>query len=115
MAGKFDQVGGVYTRNEAMDGNAVDFSCATVGAHINNPDVSTKYTWTKPTGATGLLVQNVGTAAIRYTLDGTDPTSTLGFQLPAAMPSPILLPCPGTAIEFIREAAGANLQGQAVK
>lgn len=98
------------------DGDPVDFSGEAVGAHIHKTaaDLATKYTWTKPEGATGLLAQNTGTAAIRYTLDGTDPTSTLGFQLRAST-DPVIIPCPGAAIEFIREADGAALDAQAVK
>lgn len=114
MTSKFDELGGVYTRNEAMDGNAVDFSCAVVGTHISTNDLSTKQTYTKPTGATGLLAQNTGSAAIRFTLDGTAPTSAIGFQLPIGQ-MPVIIPCPGTAIDMIQEAAGAKLAGQWVK
>jgi len=98
----------------AGDGNASEFSLAVVGTHVTNDDLSTKVTLTKPATATGLLCQNTGTAAIRFTLDGTDPEAAVGFQLPTGQ-MPVVIPCPGTAIEMIQEAAGAKLAGQWVK
>jgi hypothetical protein len=106
---------GTIVTEVALDSNPVSFSLAAVGAHISGTDISSKVTLSKPAGATGLLAQNTGTAAIRFTLDGTDPTTTKGFQLPASMPAPILIPCPGAAIEVIREGAGAALEGQWVR
>jgi hypothetical protein len=100
----------------AADGNPSEFSCAVVGAHISvsTATLANKYTATKPAGATGLLVQNTGTTALRFTLDGTDPTASVGFQLPAYQ-YPFVIPCPGAAIEFIRESAGGTLDAQWVR
>ena len=100
----------------AGDGNPSEFSMAVVGAHINvaTATLASKQTYTKPEGATALLAQNTGTKNIRFTLDGTDPTASLGFVLPYSQ-MPVLLPCPGAAIEMIREADGGALDAQWVK
>lgn len=58
-----------------------------------------------------LLIQAVG-QNVRYTLDGTTPTATKGFQLKAGDP-PIIIPVGGnTTIKVIEETATADLQYQ---
>lgn len=111
--GSLQRVGNEIT-SIAPDGNASEFSMATVGAHITNSNLAAVTTFTKPAGATALLAQNTGTKGIRFTLDGTDPTASVGFQLPTGQ-MPVLIPCPGTAIEMIREDNGAALDAQWVK
>lgn len=113
MASQFDIQGGVYTRNETMDGNPVDFSMAVVGSHVSGTDISSAVTLTKPTGATGILCQ-VLTQNARFRLDGVNPTASIGFQL-AIGQLPIVIPVPGADIRFIQEAATASLQYQWVK
>ena len=93
----------------AADGNPVEYSLAVVGNHVHVADLSAKVTLTKPAGATGLLCQATGTANVRRTNDGTDPTNALGFRLSWTANDPTIIPCPGTAIEMIQEAAGALL------
>ena len=99
----------------SLDSLPVVFGYAGVGAHISGTDISNKVVLTRPEFATALLAQNTGTAAIRFTLDGTDPTAIKGFMLPASMPSPVLIPCPGAAIEVIQAAVGAALEAQWVR
>ncbi len=74
-------------------------------------NISAATTLTPPSGATKLLVQTI-TQNIRYTIDGTSPTASLGFQLRAGDP-PIVIPVwPGTTIKVIQEAATAVLTEQ---
>lgn len=64
-----------------------------------------------PSNAFGILVQAL-TSNIRYTIDGTNPTSSTGFQMVASDP-PIIIPLgTNTFPEFIGEAAGAILEYQ---
>ena len=92
------------------DGNPVDFSLAVVGAHSSTLDVSTAKTISKPAGATGILIQAI-TKSVRFTLDGSTPTVSHGFQI-AADAAPVVIPVPGAAIKVIEVAATAVLQYQ---
>lgn len=62
-----------------------------------------------PPGATCILVQAV-TQNIRYTMNGTTPTATVGFQLVAADPPTRIDIYEHMVLQFFREAAGAILQ-----
>lgn len=82
-----------------------------VGAHNDGLDISSAVTLTVPEGARKLLAQAL-TQNIRYTLDGTTPTTSAGFQLAAGDP-PIVIPVDeDTTIKVIEEAATADLQYQ---
>ena len=82
-----------------------------VGSHSDGTDVSSAVTLTVPTGATKVLIQAL-VKDIRYTLDGTAPTSTKGFQLKADDP-PVLIPLgTSTTIKVIEEEATADMQYQ---
>jgi hypothetical protein len=105
--------GALKTSPVAPDGNPSEFSYAVVGAHSSGVDISSKVTLTKPAGATAIILQTI-TQNARYTLDGTDPTTTVGFRLTAGN-EPLVVPVPGSAIEIIQEAATASLQYQWVK
>jgi len=84
-----------------------------VGAHTANTSLTGVVTVPCPEGATGLLVQ-AADQNIRFTLDGSGPTSTSGFVLKADDP-PVLIPLiPGQAVLFTQETATAQLQYQAV-
>ena len=64
-----------------------------------------------PLHAEFMLMQAV-TQNIRYTLDGTNPTATLGFQLKAT-DTPVMVHLKkGVVMKFLREAGGAVLQYQ---
>lgn len=84
------------------------------GAHTVNNSLNTIQTITVPATANCVLIQARG-AAVRYTLDGTDPVAGspgTGFELTPAM-GVIRIPlAPGSVIEAIQEAAGASLQIQ---
>lgn len=86
-----------------------------IGAHSDGATISSATTLTPPTGlAVGvakLLIQTVS-QNVRYTLDGTTPTATTGFQLVAGDP-PIIIPIgANTTVKVIQEAATADLQYQ---
>ena len=68
-----------------------------------------------PGGATGILMQT-RTQNVRFTLDGTTPTSTVGFQLSTSNNDITYLPLKeGTTIIVISETSGAVFQYQFVK
>lgn len=86
-------------------------SLSPVGAHTANSSLSSAATISIPDGATKIVMQAI-TQNIRYTLGGTAPTTTLGFQLKAGDP-PITVPVgAGTTFKFIEETATATLQYQ---
>lgn len=55
-----------------------------VGAHTELSTAGSVVTLTRPTGADGIIMQNVGSATTLYTLDGSNPTATKGFRLAAS-------------------------------
>jgi len=81
------------------------------GAHNSGLTISSATTITVPSGATQLMVQTL-TQNVRFTLDGTAPTTSLGFQLKAGDPVLILPVSAGMNIKVIQEAATASLQYQ---
>lgn len=64
-----------------------------------------------PRAAREILVQAI-TQNIRFTLDGTDPTTARGFQMVAGDPERRIMISTLTRLKFIREANGAVLQYQ---
>src|SRR5690349_24922886 len=84
-----------------------------VGVH-NSVTVAAVRQVTTPGNSSGLLVQAL-TQNIRFTLDTTNPTTTVGFQIKAGDP-PVLIPCgPNITVRFLEETASATLQYQAVR
>lgn len=82
-----------------------------VDAHSSGTDISSAVTLTPPAGANRILIQAL-TQNVRYTLDGTDPTSTLGFQLKAGDGPIVLSMGQAIVLKVIQEAATASLQYQ---
>lgn len=81
-----------------------------VGDHLSKSTIATAFTLTPPTDADKLMIQNDGTVDVRYTIDGTTPTATVGFVLVANDP-PIIVPIDsGTEVIVIQEAEDANIQ-----
>lgn len=93
-----------------MAGGSSSNSIIPIGSHTVNNSLSSAATLTKPAGARSLLAQAL-TQNIRFTLDGTTPTASTGFQLKAGDP-PVLIPVVGSTIKFIEETATAVLQYQ---
>jgi len=82
-----------------------------VGSHSDGVDISSAVTLTPATGSVKLLIQALE-QNIRYTLDGTVPTASKGFQIKAGDP-PITIPIgDDTVIKVIEEAATADMQYQ---
>ncbi len=79
-----------------------------VGAHTSNATLTSAVTLTPPTGATKLLIQ-IFTANVRYRLDGTNPTASVGFRW-AAGDSVVL--SVNSAVRIIQESAGAGVEYQ---
>lgn len=70
------------------------------------------YTYNVPLQANNVAVQAV-TQNVRFTLDGSAPSATTGFQLVAGDPAILITLTPTTTLRFFREASGAILQIQA--
>ncbi len=84
---------------------------APVGAHTSNNSLGTVVTLTPPAGADQIYMQAI-TQNIRYTLDGTAATTTLGFQLKAGDPPRLISLGATQTIKVIEETATAVLQFQ---
>ena len=99
-------VGGDCRRVSFRKGTS-DMSFNPSGAHSDGATISSATVLTK--AGNKLLIQAL-TQNVRYTLDGTTPTATTGFQLVAGNP-PIIIPVEGrTVVTVIQEAATADLQ-----
>lgn len=82
-----------------------------VGSHSDGATISSATTLTPPTGATKILIQALD-QNVRFTLDGTAPTASLGFQLKAGDPAVMIPVGAGMTLKVIEEAATADLQYQ---
>lgn len=81
-----------------------------IGAHIRNTSLTSAVTLTKSEGATLVRLQAL-TQAVRYTLDGTTPSASLGFRLAAGAMEMIRVPS-DAVIRVIGEMVGAEIQYQ---
>lgn len=82
-----------------------------VGAHSSGATISNATVITIPSGARYIRLQAL-TQNVRYTLDGTTPTTSVGFQLKAGDPPISLWVETGVALTVIQESATASLQYQ---
>lgn len=82
-----------------------------VGAHVRNAVLTSAVVITTPAAVSGVLIQSL-VANVRYTLDNTTPTATIGFQLKAGDPAVFLAVNAGQVIRMIQEAANAEVQYQ---
>jgi len=98
--------------NESNDfQNERPFQFRPLGAHNDGTDFSSAATVTIPAGATKLMIQTTD-QDIRFTLDGTDPTTSKGFKLVKDR-DPIIIPLSQkTTIKIIEAAATADVQYQ---
>jgi len=82
-----------------------------VGSHESAADYSSAVTVTIPTGADRFMIQTI-TQNVRFTLDGTTPTTTKGFRVTAGR-DPIIFPLANeTSLKIIEEAATAVVELQ---
>jgi hypothetical protein len=91
--------------------NALTFN--PVGPHGGGTtfDITVAHVITRPDGANKLLIQAL-TQNVRYTINGTNPSATLGFQI-VASDAPVIIPFEAnTEITVIQETAGAEVQFQ---
>lgn len=96
---------------ERYDHSTREAGLAPVGAHTTISSLSTAQTITIAAGVTKLMLQAF-TQTIRYTLDGTTPTNTVGFQLTAAAGPRMIDVSPGMTVKLIQETASATAQHQ---
>ena len=90
---------------------SVEFHFTPVGGHYDGTAISSALTLTPVSDATKILIQALS-QNVRFTLDGTTPTATKGFQLCVGDP-PVLIPVTsGTTLNVIEETAGADVQYQ---
>jgi hypothetical protein len=86
-----------------------NFTC--VGGHSSSATLSSAFTITVPATANKIIMEAV-TQNIRFTLDGTTPTATLGFRVIAGT-GPLMVPVvPAQTVKVIEETASAVLQYQ---
>jgi len=85
----------------------------TVGSHTRNAVLSSKVTLTAPATANAILI-GAETKSVRITLDGTDPTTTVGFLL-AAGDWVMIRVSALASIEVIEVEASAVIQYQWLK
>lgn len=96
------------TANEAIQ-DALAFN--PIGSHYDGTTISSATTLTPPEGAEKLLIQALS-QNVRFTLDGTAPTSSKGFQLVAGDPPTLIVLGDNTTLKVIEEAATADVQYQ---
>jgi hypothetical protein len=80
------------------------------GAHVMGSAFSTATTLTPPGDVSKILIQCTD-ADCRYTIDGSTPTATTGFQLKADDP-PLVLSVHNVTLKMIEESATAVVQYQ---
>lgn len=95
-----------------IDSNRTGFKPLNGEPHRQYTIGTTLFVYNVPLGCNQVRVQALA-QNIRYTLDGTNPTTASGFQL-ASGATPIVLDIADTVtLKFIGEAGGAILQVQA--
>lgn len=82
-----------------------------VGDHTTEDALDTAVALSPPAGATQVLIQ-VFDQNVRYTLDGTTPTASVGFVMTPDSDPVIIRVGVGGTITLIEETAGASVQYQ---
>jgi hypothetical protein len=83
------------------------------GSHTSDSSLATAKKISPPAnlGANQLLIQAL-TQNVRFTLDNTTPTATVGFQLKAGDPATLIPLGAGVVVRVIEETASATIQYQ---
>lgn len=84
-----------------------------IGSHTTDTTISAATTITPATGADYVVLQAF-TQAVRYTVDGTTPTASVGFRI-AANDSDVIPVGPNTVLQVIEETATASVQWQSMQ
>lgn len=87
------------------------FKYAPIGAHVSSTGFSAAAALTIPGGDVDVVAIQASAQNIRYTLDGSNPTASVGFQI-AAGDSDLIPVSEGVTIKIIEEAATATVQYQ---
>lgn len=82
-----------------------------VGDHTSDDEVDAAVTLTPPTTANALLIQAIA-QNVRYTLDGTTPTASLGFLLRSDDQPLVIDVGADMTIKVIEESATATIEYQ---
>jgi hypothetical protein len=82
-----------------------------VGDHVSNGAISSATTLTPPATANALLIQATG-QNVRYTLDGTTPTASVGFVLRQDDQPLVIDLGVGMTVKVIEESATATIEYQ---
>lgn len=109
IVGTEDGSGNIQSSGNGIAVSELEF--APVGSHQSGVSISSAFPIVNPPGATKLLIQAL-TQNVRFTLDGSAPTASRGFQLKANDPPTIIPISATTTVKVIEEAATANLQYQ---
>lgn len=85
-----------------------------VGAHQQRNDLATAQTFAKPVvhPTPDRLLVFALTQSVRYTLDGSAPTPTIGFRITAGNDPVVITFGPNTTIRMVEEVATAVLDYQ---
>jgi len=86
-----------------------EFSIAAIGSIARDSSISSATTIAIPANATGVLIQ-ADTGDVRFTFDGTEPTSTLGLVLIDGAPATRLDLFPGAEIKVLSASGAVNYQ-----
>ena len=82
------------------------------GAHLQDTSIDTATTLTKPASGASKLLLQATEQAVRFTLDGTTPTTGKGFVLGADDPPVLLQVGEDVTVKVISETAGAAVEYQ---
>ena len=82
-----------------------------VGPHQVNNNLNSVVTLNPAVGAGRLLLQATN-ANVRYTLDGSTPSSSSGFVLRAGADPTLIILAPGVSVKVTQETSGAVIQYQ---
>lgn len=109
LVGTENNDGSVFSASSGITVSDLQFT--PIGNHSNGASISSAVPLVNLAGATKLLIQALS-QNIRFTLDGTTPTASLGFQIRAGDPPTIIPISANTTVTVIQETATADLQYQ---
>lgn len=95
-----------------IDPNKPYFSPLEGSAHMSVTLDAGVFTYNAPLNGGSVAVQAV-TENVRFTMDGSAPTATRGFQIVAGNPAQLIQLTKTATLRFIRETSGAVLELQA--
>lgn len=88
------------------------FEFRPIGSHTTNASISSAVTISKPAGGAPKILMQACDQNVRFTLDGTAPTTTTGFLLGADDPPVLLYIGDSVTLKVIEETATASFEYQ---